>query len=65
MRTALISGGNYPLQLQPEKVAKQIVKAMERGRSVVTIDWRYRLLVFFWQLCPRWLWVRMRIIKDA
>lgn len=65
VRTALISGGNYPLQLQPEMVAKQIVKAMERGRSVVTIDWRYRLLVFFWQLCPRWLWVRMRIIKDA
>ena len=61
VRTALISGGNYPMQLDAAKVARQIVRGLERGRSVITIDWRYRLLVFFWRLIPRWLWVRMRI----
>ena len=62
VRTPLISGSNYPMQLDAAKVAKQIVKGLERGRSIITIDWRYRLLVFFWRLIPRWLWVRMRIV---
>lgn len=61
VRTALISGSNYPMQLDATKVAQQIVRGLERGRSIITIDWRYRLLVFFWRLIPRWLWVRMRI----
>ena len=62
VRTPLISGSNYPLQLDAAKVAQQIVRGVERGRSIITIDWRYRLLVFFWRLIPRWLWVRMRIV---
>lgn len=61
VRTALISGSNYPLQLDAAKVAQQIVKKLEQQRAIITIDWRYRLLVFFWRLIPRWLWVRMRI----
>lgn len=61
VRTALISGSNYPLQLNPAKVARQIVKGLEHGRSIITVDWRYRLLVIFWRLIPRWLWVRMRV----
>lgn len=62
VRTALISGGNYPMQLDAAKVAGQIVRALERGRKVITIDWRYRLLVGCWRLIPRWLWVRLRIV---
>ena len=61
VRTALISGSNYPLQLDAAKVAQQIVKKIEQRRAIITVDWRYRLLVFFWRLIPRWLWVRMRI----
>lgn len=59
--TDLIQGSNYPLQLRAEDVARCIVRALNRRKSVVTIDWRYRLLVFFWRLIPRWLWVRLRI----
>ena len=62
VRTPLISGSNYPLQLDAAKVAHQIVRGLERRRTIITIDWRYRLLVFFWRLIPRWLWVRMRIV---
>ena len=61
--TDLIAGSHFPLQLRAEDVARTIVRAIERGREVVTIDWRYRLLVAAWQLIPRWLWVRLTAIK--
>ena len=61
--TDLIAGSHFPLQLKAEDVARTIVRAIERGREVVTIDWRYRLLVTAWQLIPRWLWVRLTAIK--
>ena len=61
--TDLIAGSHFPLQLKAEDVARTIVRAIERGNEVVTIDWRYRLLVAAWQLIPRWLWVRLTAIK--
>ncbi len=62
VRTPLIADGNrYPMQLDPERVAQSIVRGIERNRSVITVDWRYRLLVAGWQLLPRWLWVRLPI----
>ena len=61
--TDLIAGSHFPLQLKAEDVAHTIVRAIERGSEVVTIDWRYRLLVAAWQLIPRWLWVRLTAIK--
>ncbi len=59
--TDLIEGSDFPMQLHPKTVARQIVEAIEKRKSVVTIDWRYRILVFFWKLIPRWIWVRMQI----
>lgn len=61
--TDLIAGSHFPLQIKAEDVARTIVRAIERGSEVVTIDWRYRLLVAAWQLIPRWLWVRLTAIK--
>jgi len=64
VRTALLTdGGKYPVQLDPEKVAREIVRGIERNRSIITVDWKYRILVFFWRLLPRWIWVRMKIIS--
>lgn len=60
VKTALIAGSTYPLQLQPEDVAKHIVRAIEKGKEVKVIDWRYAILVFFWRLIPRGLWTRLR-----
>lgn len=54
-------GHHYPLLMKTEVVARHILKALKRQRRVVVIDRRYRLLVFFWRLIPRWLWVRMRV----
>ena len=62
VRTALLDdGGSYPLQLDPVEVAREIVDGIEHRRQILTVNWQYRLLVFFWRLIPRWLWVRMKI----
>ena len=65
VRTPLIADGNsYPMQLDPQRVAGSIVRGINRGRAVITIDWRYRLLVAGWRLIPRWLWVRLPISTE-
>ena len=62
VKTDLLNDGkNYPLLMSKEKVSQQIFKAIKQQRSVKIIDWRYRILVFFWRLIPRWLWVRLPI----
>ena len=59
--TALISGSNFPMKMNAAQVAESIVKAIEKRKRTVIIDWRYRLLTFFWRLLPEWLWERMKI----
>lgn len=62
VKTDLLNDGkNYPLLMDKTKVAKKIINAIYHKRSVQIIDWRYRILVFFWRLIPRWLWVRLSI----
>lgn len=61
VKTDLIAGSNYPLQLTPQEVALQIVNAIERGKAVKTIDWKYSILVSLWRMIPRWIWTRLRI----
>ena len=64
VRTAFIADGHhYPLQLDPHRVALSIAKGIRANHSIITIDWRYRLLVFFWRLVPRWLWVRLKVVS--
>lgn len=55
----LNDGGRYPMLMRPEAVARQIVRALYRRKRVAVIDWRYRLLVFFWKMLPRWIWKRL------
>lgn len=63
VKTPLLSdGGTYPLQLDVTQVAEEIVQKLERRKSIITVDWKYRIIVFFWRLIPRWLWIRLRIV---
>lgn len=59
--TDLLRNGKYPMLMRADKVAQQIVRALERKKRVAVIDRRYRLLVFFWRMIPRWLWERLPI----
>lgn len=61
VKTDLIAGSNYPLQLTPQEVAQQIVNAIEQGKAVKTIDWKYSILVSLWRMIPRWIWTRLTI----
>ena len=31
------------------------------AKPVITVNWLYRLLVFFWQMIPRFIWIRIKI----
>ena len=60
--TDLLKGDyKYPMLMKPENVAKAIVNGLEKKKRVVTIDWRYRVMVFFWRLIPKCVWVKLRI----
>ena len=62
VQTNLLNDGNhYPMLMKPEKVAKQIVNALNRKKRVAVIDGRYRVLVFFWRMIPRWIWKRLPV----
>ncbi|MBO7428460.1 MAG: SDR family NAD(P)-dependent oxidoreductase [Paludibacteraceae bacterium] len=62
--TALLKH-KYPMLLKPEAVAQKIVKAIHHRKRVVTIDWKYRLLVFGWEMIPNWLWERWDLSKHT
>ena len=60
--TALLSGDfHYPMMLQPERVAKEILDAINHHRHIRVIDWKYRLLTAIWRRIPRCLWRQMRL----
>ncbi len=60
--TALLSGDyRYPMMLRPEKVAQEIVSAINRYQHICVIDWKYRLLTALWRRIPRWLWRRIKL----
>lgn len=60
--TALLSGDfHYPMMLKPEKVAKEIIYAINHHRHIQVIDWKYRLLTPLWRRIPRWVWRRIRL----
>ena len=61
VKTPMIEGSNFPMQLDVRKVAVSIVNGLERRKPVITVNWFYRLLVLFWQMTPRFMWIRMKI----
>jgi short-subunit dehydrogenase len=60
--TALLSGDfHYPMMLRPDKVAKEIISAINHHQHIRVIDWKYRLLTALWRRIPRFLWRRIRL----
>lgn len=59
--TDFLRGGRYPLMLDVESVARSVVRAIASSKRVAIIDWRYRLLCFFWRMIPTSVWVRMPV----
>lgn len=62
VRTALLNDGTrYPMLLDPQKVAREIVRSIKRHRHVRVIDWRYRVMTRLWRWMPNSLWRRLNI----
>ena len=60
--TALLHGDfHYPMLLQPEPVAKEILYAINHRHHIRIIDWKYRLLTALWRRIPRSLWRHFRL----
>ena len=57
----LKSSKKYPMLMEAPIVALDIVDALERKKRVAIIDWRFRLLVGFWRLIPKWILLRLPI----
>ena len=57
----LNDGKNYPMLMKAPYAARLIVKAVKSNKRIAVIDWKYRILVFFWRLIPRCIWKRMKV----
>ena len=64
--TALLNDGkNYPMLLNKEDVAHEIMEAINKKSHVRVIDWRYRILTAFWRCIPRFIWRHLPLsVKD-
>lgn len=59
IRTPLMAPDReYPVTMQLSYAGPLIIKALNRRRTAVYVDWRWELLIRLCQLIPRWLWVR-------
>lgn len=62
VKTPLLGdAADYPMLMSVEKVARSIVRAIYKHKHVRVIDYRYRILVFFWKLIPRFIWRKVKI----
>ena len=61
VKTDLLKNDRYPMLMSPSYTAQQIVKAITQKKRRAVIDWKYAILVFFWNLIPDWIWVRLPI----
>ena len=57
----LKSSKRYPMLMHAPIVALDIVDALKRKKRMAIIDWRFRLLVGFWRLIPKWIWLRLPV----
>ena len=57
----LKSSKRYPMLMEAPIVALDIVDALKRKKRVAIIDWRFRLIVGFWRLIPKWIWLRLPV----
>lgn len=59
--TPLLRDGKYPLLMDCGTVARHIMKAVDRKKRSLVIDWKYAVVVFLWHLIPEWIWERMPV----
>lgn len=61
--TALISSRHFPMTMSPKYVADRIIRSIYQQKHISVIDWRWRVLVFLWQLVPNSLWRHLNLLR--
>lgn len=61
IKTDLLKTGTYPLTMTSEYASRKIAKAILEKKRRAVIDWRYRIIVFFWRLIPQCIWERLSV----
>jgi len=62
--TPLLSGTHkYPLMLNAEDVADEIMRAIDRKQAVRVIDWKWRIITRLWRLIPHTIWRKMKLSR--
>lgn len=59
--TDFLGDDTYPLLMKKEDVAQEILKAIQKKKRKVVIDWRYKILTRIWSFIPNFIWERMKI----
>lgn len=54
----------YPMIMTAEQAAKYVTRSLRRHKRITIFDWRYKLLVGFWRLIPRYIWERMTMVQN-
>lgn len=62
VKTAILNPNkHYPMLISVERAAQHIYRGLVRKRRVLIFDWRFKLLVLFWHLIPRFVWERLSV----
>lgn len=62
VRTPLLGDSpSYPMLMDVESTAQEVVSAIRGRKEVAVVDWRWRLVTAFWRLIPHRVWRRLRI----
>ena len=54
----------YPMIMSAERAAHFVTRSLRRHKRITIFDWRYKLLVGFWNLIPRCIWERMTMVRN-
>lgn len=54
---------DYPMLMKADYAAEKIVKGLQKKKRIITVDWRYKILVGCWKMIPDCIWERWNIAK--
>jgi short-subunit dehydrogenase len=52
---------HYPMLMPTTYVVKHIIHGIAHKKRVITIDWRFRIIVSIWRLIPSSIWTRLKV----
>lgn len=52
---------SYPMLMSVSRVVRIAMKAVNKRRHVVVVDWRWRIVTVIWRCLPHWLWRRIKL----